>query len=174
MKRIVFGAVLLCSATTVYSVSYTAFQEFETLRLPAIVAPKPPQLTPMEIILCAARRHKLPAAFIKSIVKAESGFKPDAVSPKGALGLMQVMPATAADFGMDAGNPEQNVEAGTHYLKALLARYSKYKNSLHRAVAAYNAGPGNVDKYHGIPPFKETRSYVSRVMQYYKQFQRIG
>jgi soluble lytic murein transglycosylase-like protein len=174
MKRIVFATVVLCSATAVYFLSYEAFNHLETMRLPTISAPKPPQQSPMELILCAARRHKLSAAFVKSIVKAESGFRPDAVSPKGALGLMQLMPATAADFGMDAGVPEQNVEAGTHYLEALLARYSKYKNSLHRAIAAYNAGPGNVDKYHGVPPFKETRNYVTRVMQYYKQFRKSG
>jgi soluble lytic murein transglycosylase-like protein len=133
-------------------------------------APKPPKLTYNDLIAPTARRVGVDVALVKSIVKAESAFNPDAVSPKGALGLMQVMPQTALEMGLDASEPAQNLEAGTRYLKWLLARYSKKKNSLSNAIAAYNAGPGAVDKHRGIPRFKETRSYVARVLRYLKEF----
>ena len=142
---------------------------------PRVVAPQ--LLSHAEVrtlIESAAQRHKLPAAFVKSIVAAESAFRSDAVSPKGALGLMQVMPDTALEMGLDANIPEQNVEAGTKYLAWLLQRYRKTRGSLPRAIAAYNAGPGNVDKYRGVPPFRETRAYVARVLTYFKQYKRVG
>jgi soluble lytic murein transglycosylase-like protein len=116
----------------------------------------------------AARKHKLPPAFVTSIVAAESAFQSDAVSPKGALGLMQVMPETASEMGLDAAVPEQNVEAGTKYLAGLIRYYQKKsRNWLKHAIAAYNAGPAQVDRYRGVPPFRETRSYVSRVLAFY-------
>jgi soluble lytic murein transglycosylase-like protein len=102
-------------------------------------------------IHAAAARHKLPPAFIKSIVAAESNFDCGAISPKGAIGLMQLMPATAAQYGANPAIPEQNIDAGAHYLRVLLDRYRNKKNGLSRAIAAYNAGPGNVDRYNGIP-----------------------
>jgi len=102
---------------------------------------------------------------------AESSFNPAAVSPKGAMGLMQLMPDTARENGaVDLQDPDQNIEAGTVYLKKLLVKYGDEGKGLQKAVAAYNAGPGNVDKYRGIPPFKETRSYVKRVLSFYKFF----
>jgi soluble lytic murein transglycosylase-like protein len=117
-------------------------------------------------------KHGVPAAFVKSIVAVESNFNPDAVSPKGAVGLMQLMPATAQEYGADPTVPEQNVDAGTQYLKSLLKRYSRYRNGLSRAIAAYNAGPAIVDRYRGVPPYRETRGYVARVLVYLRQYQK--
>jgi len=128
-----------------------------------------------ELIETAAEKHNLPLAFVKSIVAAESAFRSDAVSPKGALGLMQVMPSTAMMFGLDASVPDQNVEAGTRYLAQLVARYrNTTRNWMKRSIAAYNAGPGNVDKYKGVPPFRETRTYVTRVLGYMKIYRKAG
>jgi soluble lytic murein transglycosylase-like protein len=124
------------------------------------------------LIYAAAMKHNVPTAFVKSIVAAESNFNPAAVSPKGAVGLMQLMPATAQEYGADPKIPEQNVDAGTQYLKALLKRYSKYRNGLSRAIAAYNAGPKIVDRYRGVPPYRETRSYVARVLTYLRYYQK--
>jgi len=146
---------------------------FEEPSMSIIVqTPKPPKLSYRDLIAPTARRVGVDVALVKSIVKAESAFNPDAVSPKGALGLMQVMPQTALEMGLDASQPAQNLEAGTRYLKWLLARYSKKKNknSLSNAIAAYNAGPGAVDKHRGVPRFRETRSYVARVLRYLKEF----
>jgi soluble lytic murein transglycosylase-like protein len=109
----------------------------------------------------AAEKYGLPPALLSSVVKAESGFRAEAVSVKGAVGLMQLMPGTAAELNADPSDPEQNVEAGARYLRDLLV---KYGYSSHRALAAYNAGPGAVDKYNGVPPYRETQQYVDRVV----------
>lgn len=119
----------------------------------------------------AARKHQVLPGFIKSIIAAESGFHFDALSPKGAVGFMQLMPTTAEDMGLDAYIPEQNIEAGTKYLGWLLRRYQKSKDPLRFTIAAYNAGPGTVDRYRGVPPYSETRAYVTRVLGYYKRFE---
>ena len=124
------------------------------------------------LIRAAARKHRVPAAFVKSIVAAESNFNCDAVSPKGAIGLMQLMPATAEEYGADPNVPEQNVDAGTQYLRVLMDKYSKHPNSLKRVIAAYNAGPGRVDHYRGVPPFRETRAYVARVLRLLRQYEK--
>jgi soluble lytic murein transglycosylase-like protein len=123
------------------------------------------------LIRAAARKHGVSAAFIKSIVAAESNFDAAAVSPKGAIGLMQLMPATARLFGADPDIPAQNVDAGTSYLRVLLGKYHKYRDCLRRVIAAYNAGPGAVDHYRGVPPYPETRTYVARVLNFMKRFQ---
>jgi soluble lytic murein transglycosylase-like protein len=120
----------------------------------------------------AANKHKVKAALVKGIVMAESAFNANAKSSKGALGLMQLMPETAQEYGANPLDPAQNIEAGTRYLKVLFTRYGKYRNCTARVIAAYNAGPGNVDKYRGIPPFRETRCYVQKVMAYMRQFER--
>jgi len=127
---------------------------------------------PHALIRAAAEKHHVPAAFVNSIVAAESNFQADALSPKGAIGFMQLMPETAQLFGADPHVPEQNIDAGTRYLRWLMDRYSNYRDGLRRVIAAYNAGPGMVDRYSGVPPFPETRMYVARVLGFLQQFQR--
>jgi soluble lytic murein transglycosylase-like protein len=131
---------------------------------------KPPAFPLSQIIQVTARKHGVKIGFIRSIIAAESTFHRNAVSAKGAIGLMQVMPETAHEMGDDPKVPEQNIDAGARYLKSLLYRYRNCRDQVKRAIAAYNAGPGNVDKYNGIPPFPETQSYVRRVMAFYERF----
>ena len=85
---------------------------------------------------------------------------------------MQLMPATAQEYGADPNVPEQNVDAGTQYLRVLMDRYSKHPNSLKRVIAAYNAGPSRVDHYRGVPPFRETRAYVARVLRLLRHYEK--
>jgi soluble lytic murein transglycosylase-like protein len=117
-------------------------------------------LTPLALADAAADRYGLPRALVRSVMAAESGFQPAAISPKGAIGLMQLMPGTAQELGADPRDPVQNVDAGTRYLRDLL---EKYNYGLRHALAAYNAGPQAVDKYNGIPPYRETIDYISRI-----------
>jgi soluble lytic murein transglycosylase-like protein len=133
--------------------------------------PPAPQFTMNEIIRAASLKHRVKPAFIKSIIAAESAFKPTALSNKGAIGLMQLMPATARELGADPTVPEQNVEAGTHYLSRLLTLYSNKRDQLKWTIAAYNAGPGAVKRFHGVPPYRETRQYVARVLKYIKKYE---
>lgn len=112
----------------------------------------------------AAKAHDLPKGLIEAIIKAESNGNPKAVSPKGAKGLMQLIDSTATDMGVtDQFDPKQNVMGGSKYIRKLLDRF---KGDLKLALAAYNAGPGNVEKYGGIPPFDETRKYVEKVINF--------
>lgn len=138
--------------------------------VPERLSVHPPELTMTEVIRAAARKHGVPRAMIRSVIAAESNFNPVALSDKGAVGLMQLMPETAAELGADPHIPEQNIEAGTHYLRQLQSRYRNRRDSWIRAIAAYNAGPGNVDRYSGIPPFPETQQYVKRVFGYFKRY----
>jgi soluble lytic murein transglycosylase-like protein len=120
----------------------------------------PPDLH--EILAKAGTEHNLDVDLLASLVKAESGGNVHAVSRTGARGLMQLMPGTASALGVhDSFKPEENVRGGSTYLDALLTRYH---DNLALALAAYNAGPGAVDKYRGIPPYSETRAYVARVI----------
>jgi soluble lytic murein transglycosylase-like protein len=120
-------------------------------------------------IKTAAAKHKVDEKLIRSLIKAESGFDVSAVSKKGAIGLMQLMPETAKSLGVR--NPldiSENIDAGTKYFKRLMKNYD---NNLDLSLAAYNAGPGNVKKYKGIPPFEETQSYIKKIkenLEYYK------
>jgi soluble lytic murein transglycosylase-like protein len=119
-----------------------------------------PVPTPLELADAAADRYGLPRELVRSVMAAESGFQPAAISPKGAIGLMQLMPGTAQLLGADAHDPAQNVDAGARYLRDLL---EKYNYGLRHALAAYNAGPGAVDKYNGVPPYRETIDYIGRI-----------
>ncbi len=112
----------------------------------------------------AARRHDVDAALVKAVIRTESYFNPNATSRVGASGLMQLMPQTAAKYGVtDLYSPRQNIEAGVKHLKYLLQRYP---DQLAHALAAYNAGEQAVDKYKGIPPYQETQNYVKKVMRF--------
>lgn len=117
------------------------------------------------LIADAARRHNLDAGLMKAIMHTESGFNANARSPVGAQGLMQLMPATARRFGVtNAWDPAQNIEGSAKYLRWLLNRFN---GRVEHVLAGYNAGEGNVDKYGGIPPFRETQDYVKRVLSRY-------
>lgn len=114
-----------------------------------------------------AQTHRVPAALVRAVMRVESCFDPRAVSRVGARGLMQLMPATAAELGvLDSFDADQNIAGGTRYLSQLLERF---KNDTRLAIAAYNAGPTAVDSHRGIPPFPETRSYVERVIAEYRE-----
>ena len=132
------------------------------------VAAVPQPLTTKELVTQAAKLAGLPPALVHSIAKAESAYQIKALSNKGAIGVMQLMPATAAALHADPHDVKQNVEAGAMYLRELLL---KYDGTVSKAVAAYNAGPGAVDKYHGVPPYRETINYVNRVIQQYEKNQ---
>jgi soluble lytic murein transglycosylase-like protein len=121
---------------------------------------------PKTLLRRAAARSGLPPAFVESVARVESGFRPDAVSPKGAIGVMQLMPETARGLGADPRNLEQNIDAGTRLLRDLLL---KYDGDVVKALAAYNAGSGAVDRFGGLPPFQETRSYVNKVIGAYRK-----
>lgn len=147
--------------------SYETVPDPPPLSPAAVPATNRPEakLTPADLHLMlsdAGRHHNLDADLLASIVKAESNGNTRAVSHAGARGLMQLMPATASDLGVeDSFAPEQNVRGGSAYLDDLLRRYH---DNIALALAAYNAGPAAVDKYHGIPPYHETRVYVARVI----------
>ncbi len=126
------------------------------------------------MVRAAALKHNVPAALVRSIMAAESNFDPSVVSQKGAIGLMQLMPDTAQEYGIDPNVPAQNVDGGAHYLRVLMNRYRKSTDWLRRVIAAYNAGPGVVDRYRGVPPFRETRTYVVRVLEYLRRFRNEG
>ena len=139
-------------------------QEQLPLPPPPAAAPTPPAVRDLKSVVTAASdKHLLDADLIDSVIRAESGFNPKAVSPKGARGLMQLMPDTAAKLGVkDSFDSQANVDGGTRYLRELLARYD---NDLAKALAAYNAGPQRVEQYHGVPPYHETRAYVASVIR---------
>jgi soluble lytic murein transglycosylase-like protein len=123
------------------------------------------------LIAAASRKHGVPIALVEGIVATESNFRCDAVSSRGAIGLMQLLPSTARQYGANARVPEQNVDAGTHYLRFLIDRYCHCSSPLKYAIAAYNAGFGAVDRYHGVPPFRETTGYVNHVLALMQQYQ---
>ncbi len=134
---------------------------------PVRLGPAPRNVRFDGLIGLTAREHRVQPALVKAVIAAESNFDPGAVSRKGAQGLMQLMPSTAATLGVaDPLHPVDNVRGGVRYLRAMLDRFGDTP----LALAAYNAGPTAVDRYGGIPPYPETRDYVQRVLTYYRRY----
>lgn len=120
-----------------------------------------------EVVTSASAAFHLDPDLVNSVIRAESGFNPRAVSPKGARGLMQLMPGTAGELGVhNAFDPRANVNGGSRYLRELLERYNF---NLVKALAAYNAGPERVERYNGVPPYRETQAYVNRIVREYNR-----
>lgn len=125
--------------------------------------PLGPQPNITEVVQDASGRYQLDPDLVSSVIKAESGFNVRAVSPKGAQGLMQLMPGTASQLGVpNAFDPRANVDGGTKYLRELLEHYNF---DLVKALAAYNAGPQRVERFGGVPPYYETRAYIARIVR---------
>jgi len=152
-----------------------AYEPEETIAAPSgTSSPQDPQAetlrrpeTPAELAHDAAEKLAMPASFeslVRSVMKAESAFNPAAVSPKGAIGLMQLMPGTARELNVNPRAPRENAEGGARYLRDLLAKYEGKPDQVLLALAAYNAGPEAVARYHGVPPFRETHDYILRVL----------
>ncbi len=167
---------LFTSADSFSDVPVTAIRSFEQEDyvpppVPPVVEPPTPAIAaaihadPKTMVHDAALRYGLPPKFVESVAKVESAMRPDAVSPKGAIGVMQLMPATAKALDADPNDTAQNIEAGTKLLRELLI---KYNNDAVKALAAYNAGEGAVDRFGGLPPYPETQSYVDKVIKSFK------
>jgi len=167
------GRRLFVNADPPPSVKLTAVRPHATIYMPgelSFLGPNHPAMTidrdgVEAMVREAADRHHVDPALVRAVIETESNWNPAAVSRKGAMGLMQLIPTTAQRFGVnDVFNPKQNVDAGVRYLKILLERYN---GNLDLALAAYNAGEGAVDRAHGIPAYRETRNYVQRVQGVY-------
>lgn len=147
-----------------------AYAPDETPAAPEVAAApqvQPPLVDLHALIQSAGERHGLDPDFVASVVRAESDFNPRAVSPKGARGLMQLMPKTADGLGVkDSFDPAANVDAGTQYLRALL---DQYNGDVPKALAAYNAGEKRVAQYNGVPPYHETRAYIRKIIADYNR-----
>ncbi len=174
------GAVRIFSGSGVVEMPESSISRYEQEEFVAPIPPAPAAVnphalttsvpdTPAELAKQAAKKYLLPDAFVRSVMKAESGFQADAVSPKGAIGLMQLMPETARELGVDPRDPHQNAEGGAQYLRDLLAKYESDPDQVLLALAAYNAGPAAVERYHGVPPYPETREYILRVLKSWDQ-----
>ena len=133
-----------------------------------VAKPEVLQTDPKLVIAEMAEQYGLPAKFVSSVARAESAYRMDAVSPKGAIGVMQLMPGTARELGVDPSDVRQNIEGGTKLLRDLLVQYQNDPDQVRKALAAYNAGAGAVAKYGGVPPYRETRNYVDRVLKNYQ------
>ena len=165
------SSVLLYAKDSVTEMPASAVASFEieeyvappAVTAPAAVAPAPVK-DAATLLRDAARRTGLPPVLVESVARVESNFRADAVSPKGALGVMQLMPATARALGADPHDTAQNIDAGARLLRELLI---KYNGNVVKALSAYNAGAGAVDRYHGMPPYAETRDYVDKVIRAY-------
>ena len=159
------GGVIEVPATLV-----TGFEQEEVAPAPLIAEVPEVKVSlsqsPKEMLREAALRSGLPPEFVQSVALVESGMRSDAISPKGAIGVMQLMPGTAKIMGADPHDTEQNIDAGTRLLRELLV---KYNGDVVKALAAYNAGEGAVDRYQGVPPYNETRWYVKKVIDAYQK-----
>ena len=136
---------------------------------PAATKPSQNNEDVQDVLARAAQKQGLEPEFVRSVARAESGFRQDAVSVKGAVGLMQLMPGTASDLGVDAKLAEENAQGGAKFLRELLIRYH---GDATLALAAYNAGPGAVERYKGVPPYLETRRYIVKVLKEYARQQK--
>ena len=151
----------------------TRFEEDDYVPPPPAAPPAPKVIPPLAaapdpktLVRSAAIRSGLPPNFVESVAKVESAFRQDAVSRKGAIGVMQLMPETARSLDADPTDASQNVDAGTRLLRELLI---KYNGDVVKALAAYNAGSGAVDRYRGLPPYPETQNYVDKVIRQYQK-----
>jgi soluble lytic murein transglycosylase-like protein len=171
--RLYLSSDLKSSYVDVPTASIAAYEQEElppasVPQIPAATAA--PRVQPPDVRMLAAdaaERHQIDADFSGAVIRAESNGHPRAVSPKGAQGLMQLMPQTAAKLGVaDTFDPAANVDGGTRYLRQLL---ELYHSDAVRALAAYNAGPERVEQYGGVPPYRETRAYVGRVIRDYNR-----
>jgi Transglycosylase SLT domain len=168
------------SFTDVPTIEITGFEKDLTLPVPAesstsvsvtsnlgVTSAAKPALPLNQVVDSASAAYHLDPDLVNSVIHAESGFNVHAVSPKGAQGLMQLMPGTASQLGVkDVFDPEANVTGGSRYLRELLERYNF---DLVKALAAYNAGPQRVEQYQGVPPFRETHAYVARIVHEYNK-----
>ena len=153
-----FGDLLTKPATKVSASIYTAQAESGTDKVAVRQKIK-------DIVSRISKRHGVDEKLVNALIKQESGFNPNAKSKVGALGLMQLMPSTAQGLGVtNPMDPEQNIDGGVRYLRSML---DKYNGNIILALAAYNAGPGAVDKYDGVPPYKETQNYVKSILSNY-------
>jgi soluble lytic murein transglycosylase-like protein len=167
ITRLYLSAEASSSFVDVPTSDIERFEKDEVVIVPEAPKQAPLVLTVDQSISQAGEKHHIDPDFITSVVRAESGFHPRAVSPKGARGLMQLMPKTAAGLGVkDSFDTNENVEAGTLYLRQLLEQFDY---DAVKALAAYNAGPDRVTRYHGVPPYRETRSYVNRIVRDYNR-----
>lgn len=147
---------------------YTQYSSYRPLLPSRETVADPSAYDPHIRFVC--QRHGMDYNLVKAVIRAESAFDCQAVSPKGAKGLMQLMPGTSRDLGVENPfDPYQNIDGGVRYLKELLHRFN---NNVAFALAAYNAGPENVEKYGGIPPYDETQTYVERVLNLYARYTR--
>ncbi|MEO2194828.1 MAG: lytic transglycosylase domain-containing protein [bacterium] len=155
------GGQIVCDRSLIVRIEADYAPPPPVERLAETIVPPAPVRPFAEIIDAASVRHGVDSALLFALIEVESSYKPNAVSAKGAMGLMQLMPATAHQYAVaDPYNPSDNVEAGTKHLRSLLDRYD-----VHAALAAYNAGEGSVRKFGGVPPFPETRRYVTKILE---------
>jgi soluble lytic murein transglycosylase-like protein len=134
--------------------------------VPLASSPASHRTAPLDSFQRAALRHEVSPKLIEAVAWQESRWNPNALSPKGARGVMQLMPATARAMGVDANDPDANIDGGAAYLALMLHRFD---GDLVRSLAAYNAGPEAVDRYGGVPPYRETQDFVGRVLDHLAQ-----